>query len=237
MGIIACLWEIQNLNENSLKIQQQMKSIPEYRELKELKTEIETRQKEVHSLKKELELVKKDIGLEEESLAAIKTKIEKASNELYGGQISSSKELESAEKNLTKLREQFSVVEEKILIIMENADNYEEKIKNMISSLEDRKHCFKDLNSRYKTAKEEIQSNLAEVASRRDKLRAKVPPEELDMYENLCSRFKDGKGIAALQGGICLGCNMSVSFDILKKVKIRHDVKCDNCGRLLIIMK
>jgi len=232
---ITNLWEIQNLEENKGKIQRQIKSIPEYRELKELKTEIEAGQKEVHALKRELELVKKSIRCEEDALAVFKEKIEKASEELYGGQNSSAKELETAEKNVAKLRQQCITVEEKILVIMEKADYQEKKIEKMISALEERKNAFKSLNSRYKITKEDLHNTLTEITSRLDVLKGKVPPEALEMYQKLCSKFKDGKGIAALRGGICSGCNMSVSFDILKKVKNRGDVKCDNCGRLLIM--
>jgi len=232
---ITYLWEIQNLEENNRKIQQQIKSIPEYRELKELKAEIEAGQKEVHGLKKELDLVKKSIRFEEDTLAVFKEKIEKASEELYGGQISSAKELETAEKNVAKLRQQCTTVEEKILVIMEKADNQEKKIEKLIFALEDRKNAFKSLNSRYKITKGDFYNALTEITSRLDVIKGRVPPEALQMYQKHCSRFKDGKGIAALQGGICSGCNMSVSFDILKKVKDRSDVKCDNCGRLLIM--
>ncbi len=235
MEIIEYLWELQNLEENSRKIQEQMKSIPEYRELKELKTEIEAGQKEVHGLKQELETVKKSIRLEEDALAIIKDKIKKSSDELYGGQMTGAKELETAEKNIDKLNQQCGAAEDKILTIMETADNQENRIAKMTAALEERKNAFKNLNSRYKKTKEDLQNALAEITSRIEALKEKIPPDELEKYRKLCSRFKDSRAIAVLQGGICSGCNMGVSFDIRKKAKNDSNVKCDNCGRLLII--
>jgi hypothetical protein len=58
----------------------------------------------------------------------------------------------------------------------------------------------------------------------------------IDEYEMLRTRL-GGIGAARLEGGRCLGCNLSLSA--VEVDRIRHEppdaiVHCEECGRLLI---
>jgi len=190
----------------------------------------------IRHLKSELEPIKKNLKSKESEMAVIKTRIEKADEELYGGQITSAKELESVEKSIEGFRQQLGAAEEKILTIMETADDRERHIREMIAELEEKKERFKRLNNSYKETREKLSAALEKINVKKEKLVKKVPQETLDKYYRLCSGFKDKKGVALLQANICSGCNMSVSFEIIKKAKTQQgEVNCDNCGRLLII--
>jgi hypothetical protein len=57
-----------------------------------------------------------------------------------------------------------------------------------------------------------------------------------ERYRKLSGKFQDGKPLAVLEKGVCSGCHMGVSFDLLKKAKTdSHNLRCDNCGRMLFV--
>jgi len=236
LSSLRLFWEMQNLEEKKLNMEKQLKAIPEAKELKRLKEDIEGRQDEIRNLKDELSRLKKTLKEEEDGLSMLTDKIQKAGLELYSGEITNVKELEAAEKNINVTREKAARVEEKILELMDKIENGEERVRGLLKRLEEAKTQFRRLKEVYDNKKASLAQALNEIAEQLDDLERKVSPEHLAMYLELCRKFDDSKGVALLQKGVCSGCHMTVSFDLIKLSRSgSRDVFCDNCGRLLVV--
>lgn len=235
MNNIKILFEVQNASANKVRLEKQIKALPQVKELKELRTEIEQSQAEIYKLKSEIEVHKKNLAKEQLMINTIKDKTSVLSDHLYSGEISNVKELENVEKNLEAEQFKISKFEEKALVLMEKIYGIENRIKAMLKELEIKKTKFRDINKDYISKKESLTKSIQEIDSRLEYAKQELEPELLKTFESLCNRFDNGLAISLLKNGICSGCHMSVSFDLLKKAKIVDgEIICDNCGRWLI---
>ncbi len=66
----------------------------------------------------------------------------------------------------------------------------------------------------------------------REVARERVVPDLIDEYDALYSRYRD-RSVVPVEGGICGGCNMSLSPQIMANLKGNKPVHCNNCRRLL----
>ncbi len=90
----------------------------------------------------------------------------------------------------------------------------------------------------------ELEAALSEIVTRvaqDTEVRAtdagQVPDELMTTYEKLRVQL-GGIAVARLNGGICDGCHMTLSAVTVDRAKHAPDdavVKCDECGRLLIL--
>jgi len=232
---IRILLEIQNASSKKNVLEKQVKILPHAKELKELKTEIEQSQVELHKLKSEIEVHKKNLSKEQSMINTIKEKTKELSDHLYSGQITNVKELENAKTNLEAEQLKITKIEDKALVLMEKIYGAENKIKAMLQELEIKKNKFREINKDYISQRENINNSIMEINSWLDTAKQGLREDLLKEFEVLCNRFDNGVAVSLLRKGICSGCNMSVSFDLLKKAKTADvEVVCDNCGRWLL---
>ncbi len=233
---IKHLWELQTLEEEKLDLERKARTFPEVRELKMLKADIEENQAKIQVMKDELVQIKRNLKQEESGIMLLKEKMEKASTQLYSGEITNAKELETAEKNMEINKEKVEEAEDRALVLMEQAEKAEEQIKQLLKDLDTKKGQFRELNKSYTERKAGLARALEEHEARNKKLVEKIDPQLMQKFCNLCGRFDDKKGVALLENGVCSGCHMSVSFDLLKQSKNKpKELMCDNCGRLLLV--
>lgn len=236
MNEINRLWEVQRLEGEEVKLAKQLKQIPEYQELKLLKKEIEDLQELVGQLKEQVLHEQKKLKKKENEIESMKSKLAQASSELYGGEIRNVKGLEAAEKNMAQIKQSISAAEDKLLELMGAVEERLAGLKNLTKRIAEMKMKFANLNNRYKSKREEISGFLEKTQKDKDILLNGISEELQQTYQTLRSKYPDGKPVALLRRGVCSGCNMSASFELLKLAKNKHEkLKCDNCGRLLIV--
>lgn len=229
------LWELQSLEEQRQTAEKKLKSIPEFKELKQLKEEIEKGQEGVKTMKEEVTGTKRDLREIEDSIAVLKYKTEKADEELYSGQTTNTKELEIAQKNLQAIRQKTQEGEDRALRLMEVLEAHENRLNGLTDELEQKKKDFRLLNKFYNEKKVELAAIREDINARQELIREKIPPEVMEAYLKLCEKMPDRKGLARLEKGVCSGCHMTVSFDLLRQAKGKDAVLCDNCGRMLLL--
>lgn len=229
------LWEIQVLEQEKAVMERKLKTIPEVKQLKKLKGEIEDEQYRIQGIRDELLSLKKKLRIEETSIAALKDKIAEANKLLYSGEITNTKELASAEKNIETYLEKARQTEEKEIEIMESMEAMEGNVSKLMKDLEEKKTLFRQINQGYVTQKTSIQKAIEEAASKIQILTDKIAPVIMQQYLTLCEKFDDKKGVALLTNGVCSGCHMGVSFDLIRQSRNPlAEIKCDNCGRMLV---
>lgn len=81
-----------------------------------------------------------------------------------------------------------------------------------------------------------VDGEIVSVDAERSSAAASVPPVLMQEYERLRERL-GGVGAAALAGGSCAGCHLSLSateLDRIKKLPPDALVHCEQCGRILV---
>lgn len=236
MSDIKHLWELQKHEGNQVLFERKTKTIPEVKDLRILKSEIEEKQQAIQIIRNQTNVMKKELRIEEQDIVALKEKRAKMSEQLYSGEVSNVKELESTEKNVGTLSEKISASEEEAIIMMEKIEKKDAELNVLVNDLDNEKNRFRELNKVYIEKKEQTTKALEKIKSQIIKLTAKIGPQSMSRFTKLREKFDDKKGVAVLENGICSGCHMSVSFELLKQSKDKaRELFCDNCGRLLVI--
>lgn len=174
----------------------------------------------------------------EAEVAALEAKIKHETDRLYGGEVSSPKELTSIQAELDGLRRRKSHIEDQLLDLMEKreaADAALAESKDRAALLQQQKDAAAAARD---DAATHIASDLEARQAEREALVPRIPPEALEMYEDLRPK-KEGVAIAALEGGVCRGCMVALSPVALDAIKRSDDplVRCENCRRLLVIVR
>jgi len=198
------------------------------KEIKEVTNKLKSKSEEFKNLKIKMKRVELDL---KEKI----NKIEKHQEDLFGGKISDIKELKQLQKLVAKYKEEKNGIEEDLLVLMEEAENFN---KIIISLRED----LKKKEEKFKKCKEEtseiILETIKEINSLNDKRKALIGEIEdirfFKQYE-LLRKDKGGNVILEIDNTICPGCYLDLPSDVIYHLKRDQSmVICPNCSRILI---
>ena len=81
--------------------------------------------------------------------------------------------------------------------------------------------------------KKNLQAEIAELKSERERLAGSADATVLPLYERLL-KTKSGVAIAPMHEGKCGGCHMKLVASTVIKVQAGKDIaQCEDCGRIL----
>ena len=178
----------------------------------------------------ETELQQKATKLEAETQ---KERSESLSSQLYGGEITNPRDLESLEREASNV---LRLVEQQEAALSEISEKIEEAQTNrneLESKLGEAKAAWKVRQSELRTALKELNSEKAGFEGQRSKLTEVLDPTSLQHYEALRKR-KGGVAVVKVVRGLCQGCRMSLPTHQQQRVRSgRQMVLCSSCGRML----
>jgi len=198
------------------------------KEIKEVTNKLKSKSEEFKNLKIKMKRV--ELDLKEKT-----NKIEKHQEDLFGGKISDIKELKQLQKLVAKYKEEKNGIEEDLLVLMEEAENFNKIIIGLGEDL-------KKKEEKYKKCKEEtseiISETIKEINSLNDKRKALIGEIEdirfFKQYE-LLRKDKGGNVILEIDNTICPGCYLDLPSDVIYHLKRDQSmVICPNCSRILI---
>jgi predicted nucleic acid-binding Zn-ribbon protein len=172
----------------------------------------------------------------EDEVATVEEKVAAVHSTLYGGTVTSPRELQALQDDETSLKRHQSAVEDKVIEQMELAVPLDERA----AELEARQGELDGERAQVEAALVSAEGDLdaevdAELAAR-ERSASSVTPELLARYEQLRHDL-GGIAVARLVGSNCGGCHLALSAVELDR--IRHEpgdaiVLCEECGRLLV---
>jgi predicted nucleic acid-binding Zn-ribbon protein len=211
-------------------------TLPERTQLEELRRElgsIDTEQATAQADRDEVARTQKRL---EDEVALVEEKVASVHQTLYGGSVTSPRELQALQDDEASLKRHQSAVEDKVIEQMELAVPLDERL----SALADRRVAVDAEVTRVAAALLEseagIDIELDAVTAERAAVAATVDPDLLARYEQLRHEL-GGIAVARLVGTNCGGCHLTLSAVELDR--IRHEpgdaiVLCEECGRLLV---
>ncbi len=195
--------------------------------------EVAERQEEVAEARSEVARTQKRL---EDEVASVEEKVASVHGQLYGGSVTSPRELQALQDDENALKRHRSAVEDKVIEQMELAvplDEQRDELDARRAGLEaDEARLVAELSA----AEAEIDAEAAGVDAERVDIAAAVDPELLERYEGL-RRDLGGIAVARLVGTNCGGCHLTLSAVELDRIRHQPDgavVLCEECGRLLV---
>jgi len=234
MQQLELLWRLQEIDLGISKLEGSLEDSPLIREAERVQQVVEEQRSSLEKTKEELENKKKEIRKKEMELQDKSQESSSLRKQMYGGEISSTKELEQMEKKLKLLEKDKGELESRIIEEMEKVEEMEEEKKKLEEELKEEEKKLEKVNKELEEEQGKTKQELEEMRQKRRDLESGAESKFLEKYESF-SRHYNGKGIARVDGDICEGCQVFISSAIKGRLyKQDKLVYCENCGRILV---
>ncbi len=186
--------------------------------------EMEKKLQTIQSSNRKLDL---ELKSHQEHLAAEEKK-------LYGGSVTSSRELEQIQQKVAEYKNAITKLEDEILQLLEQEETLAEQKAELQKRRADHERVCKALQEETKRKSGELNIDIVGLEQELTEAAAQVPVEWLERYRKI-AKAHHGIGIAQIKNSNCGACHVSLSEMLLQKAKRGDDVMiyCENCGRIL----
>ena len=182
----------------------------------------------------ELSDVTRELNRAEADVEQVVTRLQKDEARLNSG-TGTPKELESLQHEVVSLNARRAELEEVELEVMLRVDGIKSRIDELKALEETLATEIAELTDRKSVASLALESESAQLRTERTATVTSVDKAIYDLYEKI--RSGGGAGAAALLGGQCLGCNLSInSVDLKRMLDSAEDevIRCEECRCILV---
>ncbi|MFC1942359.1 zinc ribbon domain-containing protein [Chloroflexota bacterium] len=190
-------------------------------------------QSQLASVKQQMEELRRLQRDAEGEVDDVLSKITTADEQLYGGKITSPKELSGLQHEVDTMKKKSDQLENKALGII---DGLEAADKRMVAASSEFKKLEKEWQIQQRQLSDDIEqlkSSLSDLKQRRHLLSGEIDPQAVELYEIVRQQKKPP--LARVERGICRVCRISLSSSELQRVRRGNPVKCGSCGRILFL--
>lgn len=175
-------------------------------------------------------LVKSEQALKrcELDLAAADESVERLRGRIYGGEVTSPKELAALEERLNIERRKKETLEDAVLAAMERLEQTKAQVDKVESIVPKIKREHGAARAAYDRAKAEWTAEIARLEDRRRSIVSGVDPRNLKVYDSLIAST-NGRPVAKVINRRCDGCHVELPTG----ARVGETARCPNCGRLL----
>lgn len=216
--------EIYSLRSEKDSKPQQIKELEgAFEEKKNNLAEVEKKSLDLQKLRKENEL----------GLAAKEENAKKLQTQLYS--LKTNKEYQAMLQQINEAKADSSVIEDKILEVLEQADKIKIEIEQEKQKLKEEEKKFHDETKNIEDRIKVIDERLSQLDAQRKQVMPEIDRKILAQYERILLS-RDGLAIVKVQNDSCQGCNMFVPPQVINLIKMyERIVTCEICNRILYI--
>lgn len=222
------LWQLAQVDNAILAIKKRAAAMDMDRlakQYQQLEADAQTKSKALHDLHAE----QSNIRLEIESTKDKHARIEK---DLYSGRISSPKEIELHEKELTALLAQIEKLHEKLSALVPTVEQATEAANSAEEKLQKGKRALQEFKKKLMSEKEQMETEYKRLQQVRPTLVPKIPAGLIARYEAIRKK-EGGIGMTEVNGKNCAACGMHLAEKLIESAREGRAVTCENCHRLL----
>lgn len=226
---MMALISLQNCDNRIMYIQARKEEGP--LKVQELEDGLNEMDKRLEAEIEQLEESKRQRREVEREIEEIESRIEKSNEKLIN--IKSNKEYQAALKEIDGLGAKKSLIEDKVIDIMEQIEIIEKR--NMATSAEKDKLKKEFEAARYEILEElkALDQDLVNVEKERERFSEVIDSELLKRYDQI-RKYKKGVAISPVIKGICQACHMGIppqKFNEL--IRGKELMNCPNCMRII----
>jgi uncharacterized protein len=190
----------------------------------------------IASLEAEQGDLKRALSKAEADVDQVRSRIDRDRQRLDAGQVASPRELENLQSEIVSLTRRQSDLEEIVLDVMERQEAAQGSRESAAAEREEIAATRDVVTARRDAALAEIAEQAGKAGDRRATVASEEPQDLLDLYGRMRQQH-GGVGAAALRGGRCEGCHLSLNTVDLNN--IRHAdpdevLRCEECRRILV---
>jgi predicted nucleic acid-binding Zn-ribbon protein len=230
MATVRQLFELQSVEDDLRKVRQAL-------QLNQARsndaTALEAAQSQLQVALRQAEALRRDQRDMELQLQSAEAKIREIERKLYGGSVTSPKELLAFQEELRLLKERKGALEDRLLEAMLLG----EEGQRVLTAAQD--HLTQVLRQRQEQVplltqeRDRLTAETAALEQKSRELRTLLPADQLQLYEVL-KASREGQAVVRVERGICRGCGVALPSQELQRVRIgRELLRCKSCGRIL----
>lgn len=172
----------------------------------------------------------------ESDVADVDRRIQEIEGRMFGGSVTSPRDLESMATEVSHLKERLSGLEEEALAAMDGAESAVAGVEAAQTAVQDLAAEVSRLEVELGVAEAEVDQLIDQERAPREAAAAGLPSELIATYEKIRAKL-GGVGAARLVGDSCSGCHLSLpsgELERLRRAPPEAVCFCDNCQRILV---
>ncbi len=175
-----------------------------------------------------------DLTLEIKQLS---DKIATEEKQLYGGEVTNSRELVNLETEVGLLKKQRDTLEEKLIMMLDEIDTCEQAVSTTKKSIASVEQESKKYVAALTQQQDLLRKEISKAKKKREQLLEKISPSDIEQFRYVQKLKGDTFAVAQLNEGVCTACHVEVSASkrsMIERPTNNHLNTCGNCGRILV---
>jgi len=229
---LKVLLDLQNID---LELARAQKARANLDDGSEKKRQVDLARQEYETAKRLLHEATSEMQDKELNLKSTEAKQKSFRDKLYGGSVTSPKELESIEKEIEMLGRQKGKLEEHILELYDIVEERKAALAAAESALKQQEDELTALLEKRQQEDASLAAKIQELSVRREEAAKLVDAALLKRYEALRSR-SGGVVVSKVEDDRCSACHTQITGYMMRMLKSNEDIEtCENCGRMLYL--
>ena len=234
-GALARLLDLQAEDTAILRLTERRAALPEAARLAEVNDQLAELNADIEIATKQNDEIGREQSKLEGEIELIDQKIAREEQRMYAGTVSNPKELSALQAEVASLQRKKSMVEDGLLEVMDQKEQASNTLDLLTAERTTLAAEAEQLTAAVGELTGDIDKELAEHTSARDKIAPEIPGDLLTLYDKL-RETKHGIGAARLEGGTCQGCHTKLPAKEAERVRNEGGLqRCDNCRRILVV--
>lgn len=226
---LSNLLRLQAIDSQIHIINRQKAHIPQ--EIKVLEDAFESKKQGLADLEKIASDMQKQKKDKESELTVKDEAAKKLQTQLF--QLKTNKEYQAMLQQINDSKADSSVIEDKILQLMEQADKIRSDIDAEKRKVQEEEKKFAREKDNLQMKIKEADDRLSQLAAQRKQNIPDIDPKILSQYERILDN-RDGLALVGVKNNSCQGCNMFVPPQVINLIKMYEQiVTCEMCNRIL----
>ncbi len=226
---LKILYQLQELDDEIMGLKEVTTKIPE--QIEEFKNQIEVQQEFVDRKQAGMKGLVKSRKDKEIELEEFEQRIKNDKTKMM--EVKTNKEYHAIQKEITDIEESMGVLEEEILLMMDDIEQYDVEVKRIQARFNNQKQELEQKILKKEEKLAEVPGLLGNHEKKRTGLIKSVKSDLLKKYE-ATKKQRSGQAVAFVERGICMGCHMEIRPQLFNQIQRNEDVyTCPNCYRIL----
>ncbi len=159
--------------------------------------------------------------------------IKKFEKQLFGGSVTSSREVESIQKEIAMLKRQRDALDDRLLELMDEVPPAQALIESLAAEVATAKQSLSEKRQLAVVEKGKIEAAYKAVVAKREEAKRLVPPGLLNRYDSISKRH-EGVGMAeVVKGKSCGACGTLLPARTIQGALEGTIITCESCHRIL----
>ncbi|UCM91732.1 zinc ribbon domain-containing protein [Streptomyces marincola] len=230
------LLDVQALDLRLTQLAHRRETLPEHAEIRAVEAELAQQRDLLVAARTEESDTAREQTKAEQDVDQVRQRAARDRQRLDSGKITSPKDLESLQSEITSLARRQDDLETIVLDIMERHEAAQARTKELTGAVEEMEAKRVEVAARRDAALQEIDTEAEAVRAERAEVVAAVPDALLKLYDKLREQ-QGGVGAARLYQRRCEGCRLELNITELNEVRDAAPdavVRCENCRRILV---